>query len=205
MLKESLQKYKLNNIIREKQRNNLPIKLHIGCGSIYKDGWINIDGNSKNNIKKLDCIWDVRKDLPLDDCSVDFIYNEHFIEHLTYQEGQNFFKHMFRLLKKGAVMRIACPDLDYIIYGYINNNWREQPWVEQWNYQWIKSRCEMVNICLTYWGHRYVYNKEDLIRVLVESGFDNDNIYEVIFTESKYKDLKHLETRKDSMIFEARK
>jgi predicted SAM-dependent methyltransferase len=63
----------------------------------------------------------------------------------------------------------------------------------------------MINVSLTYWGHRYVYNKEDLVRALVESGFDKENIYEVNFSESKYKDLQHLETRKDSMIFEVRK
>lgn len=30
------------------------IPLHIGCGTLYKEGWINIDNNSDHNIQKLD-------------------------------------------------------------------------------------------------------------------------------------------------------
>lgn len=71
------------------------IKLHIGCGTVYKEGWINIDNNSDNNIKKLDFMWDLRKPLPLPENSVDFIYNEHFLEHLTADEGGGAFKRMY--------------------------------------------------------------------------------------------------------------
>ena len=45
---------------------------------------------SDNNIKKLDFMWDLRKPLPLPENSVDFIYNEHFLEHLTADEGGGF-------------------------------------------------------------------------------------------------------------------
>lgn len=202
-----VKKNKLNKIITEYKKNNLPIKLHIGCGILYKDEWINIDNNSDNNIKKLDLNWDISKNLPLTEASVDYIYNEHFIEHLTYVQGQNFLKNAFKILKHGGVARIACPDLDYLINGYIENNWREQDWVTKYNCQWIKSRCEMINICLNIspWGHQYVYNREDLTRALTEAGFRKENIYEVEYSKSKYKDLQNLETRKDSIIFEALK
>jgi predicted SAM-dependent methyltransferase len=205
MFKNAIMKFKLNHLVKDLIQAKLPVKLHLGCGTLYKKGWINIDSNSENNIDKIDINWDLSIPLPINKPIVDFIYHEHFIEHLTYQQGQTFLKYVYKLLKIGGVMRIACPDLDYIIDGYIKNNWRQQPWVEQYNYQWLKSRCEMINVSLTYWGHRYVYNKEDLVRALVESGFDNDNIYEVNFSESKYKDLQNLETRKDSMIFEVKK
>ena len=41
-------------------------------------GWVNIDIEPG-----ADLIIDVRKGWPLDDCSVNFIYSEHFLEHLT--------------------------------------------------------------------------------------------------------------------------
>ena len=69
-----------------------PVKLHIGCGTVYLDGWINIDNNSDNNIKKLDINFDLRNPLPFKDDTVDFIFNEHFLEHLTIQEGQRTLK-----------------------------------------------------------------------------------------------------------------
>ena len=53
-------------------------KLHVGCGEIYLEDWINIDIESP----KADLIHDLRKPLPFEDDSIDFIYNEHFIEHL---------------------------------------------------------------------------------------------------------------------------
>lgn len=198
------QKRKFNKIIKEKQDNNLPINLHIGCGTLYKDGWINIDNNSDNNIEKLDFNWDLSKNLPLAETCVDYIYSEHFIEHLTYDQGQKFLKHVFKVLKKGGVMRIACPDLDNIIDGYVKDNWRQQDWVTTYGCQWIKSRCEMVNLCLNknLWGHQYIYNREDLIRALTEAGFSKENINEVEFSKSAYKYLQNLETRKDSLIFE---
>lgn len=178
-------------------------KLHIGCGAIYKEGWINIDNNSDKNIKKIDLVWDLRKKLPFPGNSVDFIYSEHFIEHLTYQQGQELLKNLFNIIKKKGVLRIACPDLKKIINGYYYNNWREQSWVKDFNFSWIKSRCEMVNICVNknQWGHQYVYDEEDLKRALRDVGFKK--IKKEKFKNSKYPELKNLETRKDSLIIEA--
>jgi len=197
----------INKLISEKIKTNHPVKLHIGCGTKYKNGWINIDNNSDINIGKLDFNWDLLKRLPLPASSVDFIFHEHFIEHLTYDQGQLFFMNCSSILKSGGVMRIACPDLDAVITSYINDNWREQDWVEKYGYQWIRSRGEMVNICLNNnpWGHQFVYSKEDLIRSLIDAGFQKNKISEVNFSESKYNDLQNLETRKDSIIFEVTK
>jgi predicted SAM-dependent methyltransferase len=46
-----------------------------------------------------DLVIDVRKGLPLDDCSVNFIYSEHFLEHLTYEEGRKVLEEFRRCLK----------------------------------------------------------------------------------------------------------
>jgi len=98
------------NILSIIQKGN--IKLHLGCGTIYKEGWINIDNNSDKNIQKLDLDWDLRNSLPFPDNSVDFIFNEHFLEHLTVEEGIQAIKDFFRVLKPGGTMRIAMPDLE---------------------------------------------------------------------------------------------
>lgn len=181
------------------------LKLHIGCGTIYKKHWINIDDNVDNNIAKLDLKWNLLNRLPFNSQSVDFIYNEHFIEHLSYQEGLTFLKNMYELLKIGGVIRIACPDLDKIISGYSNNTWRKNEWVTKYKMEWIRNSCEMINICLNVhpWGHKYVYNFEELISALIKSGFKKRNLKKVGFRKSKYKDLCGLETRRDSLIIEA--
>jgi predicted SAM-dependent methyltransferase len=183
------------------------VKLHVGCGTLYKESWINIDNNSDNNIEKLDINHDLSTGLPFDDLTVDYIYNEHFIEHLSREDGLKFMDECQRVLKIGGVLRISCPDLDKIIDGYINNNWREQDWVKTYHYEWIESKCQMLNLNLneTPWGHKYVYNKEELISQLVKAGFNKEDIEEESFSHSLIADLKNIDTRADGMFFEAKK
>jgi hypothetical protein len=78
----------LKQEIDELLKKHKKIKLNVGCGTDYKKGWINIDNNSDDNIEKLDLNFDLRNPLPFEDNSVDFIFNEHFIEHLTVEESR---------------------------------------------------------------------------------------------------------------------
>ena len=181
------------------------IKLHVGCGTLYKDGWVNIDNNSDNNIEKLDVNHDLSKGLPFEDEQVDFIYHEHFIEHLSYEDGLLFFKECFRVLKFGGVMRIACPDLDQLLQTYLQDNWREQEWVTKYNCQWIESKGQMLNICMSFWGHKFIYNKQDIQRRLHQAGFNLDDITFTKFGESSYPELCGLDTRADSMFVDIKK
>ncbi len=207
----------LYNILRRRCKLNLqqtynkkylnsPLKLHLGCGTHYKeDYWVNIDNNSDNNILKLDINCDFVDGIPFNNNSVDFIYHEHLIEHLTYEDGLAFMKECLRVLKPRAVMRIACPNLDDLIKSYLEDTWRELQWVKQYKFEWIPSRCYMINMCMNErpWGHKYVYNKEDLFARLKEAGFDK--IEEVGVNTSSHKEFHNIDTRSDSMVFEASK
>jgi predicted SAM-dependent methyltransferase len=189
-----------------KKITNSPLKLHLGCGTLYKENeWVNIDNNSDNNIKQLDINCNFIEGIPFDNDSVDFIYHEHLIEHLDYDEGFAFMKECLRVLKPSGVMRVACPDLDDLIESYIKDNWREKSWVKKYGFEWVPSKCYMINMCMNQspWGHKYVYNKEDLFKRLKEAGFAQIN--EVKMNSSVHKDLKNIDTRDDSMIFEATK
>lgn len=184
-----------------------PVKLHVGCGTLYKEGWVNIDNNSDNNILKLDINHDLSSGLPFAENSIDYIFNEHFIEHLSREDGLIFLKDCFRVLKVGGVLRIACPDLDEIIKGYINDDWRELDWVKTYHCEWIESKCQMINVSLNEfpWGHKYVYNQKELTTRLIAAGFNSENIQEATFGISHYEELKNMDTRIDSMIFDVKK
>lgn len=105
--------------------NDGKLKLHIGCGTNYFEDWTNIDNNSDNNIQRLDLNWDLRNPLPYEENSVDFIFNEHFLEHLTVLEGLKALMDFKRILKPDGIMRIAIPDLADCIKLYNNDNWKE--------------------------------------------------------------------------------
>lgn len=182
------------------------VKLHIGCGTNYFDGWINIDNNSDNNIQKLDLNWDLRNPLPFNENSVDFIFNEHFLEHLTVEEGVKALKDFKRVLKPDGIIRIAMPNLIDCIKTYNNPNWKQDN-AESFNkygLNFIKTKAEYLNINFRWWGHQWLYDWEELERRLNEAGFHDINQCEL--RKSEHIELRNLETRDESnLIAEASK
>jgi len=106
------------------------VKLHIGCGPRILKGWLNIDLSYEPYERYLKYYTDkyygpeVRGDrsdfyaidvtktkLPLPDNSVDVIFNEDFIEHLTQEQQIVFLAETMRVLKKGGIHRINTPNL----------------------------------------------------------------------------------------------
>jgi predicted SAM-dependent methyltransferase len=176
------------------------IKLHLGCGNVYKEGWINIDNNSSNDVQKLDLNWDLRKSLPFADNSVDFIYNEHFLEHLTVEEGFSAIKDFYRVLKSGGVMRIAMPDLEKTVLAYSDLNWKEnnKEFFEKFRLTFIQTRAERINIEFRWWGHKWLYDWEELERRLKEAGCEK--IKRCAIFESEHEYLKNMETRNESIL-----
>ena len=193
-----LQSYKLKKIINQKQKNQEKIKLNLGCGTDYKEGWINIDNNSDKNIKKLDVLWDLRNPLPIPEKTVDFIFHEHLLEHLTVGEGINFLKECLRILKPKGVMRIAIPDLEETVKDYYNPHWKKASWIKKYGCQFIKTKAEKINISFRFWGHQWLYDEEELRRRLKESGFTK--IKRCQLRKSRYKELQNLETRDESTL-----
>ena len=61
-------------------------------------------------------VYDMTK-LPMkgvDDNTYDGVYSEHFIEHLTREEGIAYFKEMLRIMKPGGVVRTVWPPMDFV-------------------------------------------------------------------------------------------
>lgn len=94
------------------------MKLHLGCGNAYLDGWVNIDLDSpvadiKDDVLQLSLI-------PDDSCEI--IYACHILEHLGrkgYMDALSLWK---TKLKKGGVLRLAVPDLQKVLKLYDGTN-----------------------------------------------------------------------------------
>jgi len=194
-------KRKIEKLLSKLKNEDKSIKLHVGCGRNYKDGWINIDNRSR---AKKDISLYLRRVIPFPDNSIDFIYNEHFIEHLSYDYGFCFLKESYRILKPGGVIRTAFPDLDTLIDSYLKDYWRQMEWVKLIKAQWYPSGCFMLNKCLREGGlHLYMYNLSELTRRLIEAGFGQDKIYDCKVNQSSYPELREIEKRTDSTVVEA--
>jgi len=97
---------------------NTKIKLHLGCGTIHKDEYINID---IRNTPAVDMIADIKK-LPFENNSVDLIESYHLIEHLKRNEIGKVLTHWLDILVKGGKLIIECPDFKQDCIDFINGN-----------------------------------------------------------------------------------
>jgi len=185
-----------------KRRFDSPYKLHLGCGKIKLDGWVNVDLDSE--LADVDIVWDLSMGIPVDDATCSFIFCEHLIEHFTSEQGAFFLSECNRVLSAEGVLRIATPSLDHIIDEICRGNWRAQDWLSQPEYHFIQTRAEMLNIVFRWWGHQWLYDREELHRRLREAGFTT--IEDVEWGMSNHDQLRNLESRSDSLLIcEARK
>lgn len=173
-------------------------RLHVGCGAVKLEGWVNADIDPRAQL-----IINLRRRLPFPENALDRIYSEHVLEHVSAEDGVAFLREAYRTLKPGGVMRVAMPDLDDLIDGY-SNDWKRFDWLHWPGHEFIQTRAEMLNIAFRWWGHLYLYNREELERRLREAGFSSITFCE--HGESPHEDLRDLETRDDSrLIAEATK
>lgn len=94
------------------------VKLEIGGGNFNHPGWINVDCplSSKRGNARIDVVHNLmeKKPLPFENNSVDIVYSEHTIEHITDDAAKYLFSDLHRILVPGGGLRIACPDVDII-------------------------------------------------------------------------------------------
>lgn len=173
-----------------------PYKLHLGCGGNKFQGWVNIDADASHGTA--DILWDLTKGFPVEDSSCSLIYSEHMLEHLKVWQGVDFLRECHRALRPGGVVRVAMPSLDDLIKKSYEGNWRDQDWLTWPTYESVQTRAEMLNISFRYWGHQWLYDREELQRRMREAGFEQ--IRDAEWGESETEELRGLETRVDSRL-----
>lgn len=91
---------------RKKHKTLNEIKLHLACGSEYREDYINVDLYAD---AKVDARFDVAS-LPYEDNSVDEIKAFHIIEHFDWHKGNEVLKEWARVLKPGGKLWLETPD-----------------------------------------------------------------------------------------------
>lgn len=90
-------------------------KLQIGAGDNPLEGWLNSDLDpSSTRIIFLD----VLEEFPFEDQVFDYVFSEHLIEHLMYQDGLFMLREIYRIIRPGGKLRIATPNIEAIIGLY---------------------------------------------------------------------------------------
>lgn len=166
------------------------LKSHLGCGSNVMPDWENMDSNPSPGAGLWTAPW-----LPYFPNEVDFIYHEHFIEHLPRPMADQLFKEAMRCLKPGGVMRVSTPDLATIVEDYTSNSPRELN--EKYGLVGFtnNTQAEFINRSFRDWEHKFIYDEEEFYVLGELAGFSSCN--RVRYRDSIYPDLRNLECRPD--------
>ena len=157
--------------------------LHLGCGDVYIDNFVNADFFSvlwilRKNMKKPDWMLDLRYPLNCPDNTWDGVFTEHTIEHLYSNQVYYLLTELYRTMKDGAIIRITVPDLKKYIEFYTKDFQN----ISQSDFPY-KSGAEAIGNLTQNFSHHSVWDAELLAEIMKDIGFCD--IQERKFKEGK--------------------
>lgn len=162
-------KMRIRYLIKEKQE----IWLNVGSGNKGKNGWITVD--ITNNC---DIFWDLSQGLPFPNESISKIYSSHFLEHLSFKEGQRFLGECLRVLVPSGTFSICVPNARLYIEAYL----KSYPLDHFCKYRPAynnTTKIDYVNYMAYMDGHhKYMFDEDNLLFILKSLGFRNVHLRE---------------------------
>jgi predicted SAM-dependent methyltransferase len=159
---------------------NNNVKLHLGCGNVIIQGFINVD--VLPSIKGVELVCDLNNLSLFKDEQADFIYICHVLEHFSTTEVPKIINEFSRILRPGGRLRISVPDLNKICSLYVKNiDWFYPP-----NNPWIG---------LLWGGQKDIYDYH-------KTGF-NYPYLEWLLTKTNFTDVKEVYSNDDLGIVDA--
>lgn len=172
-------------------------RLQVGAGNNILKGWLNTNWFPIRPIGNGAIFLDAVKPFPLPDNSFDRIFSEHMIEHIPFGGGRSMLSECFRVLKPGGRIRIATPDMSFLMQ-LLSPQLTE---VQQSYVSWAATNflhdgqphtpLSVVNNFVRDWGHVYIYDRPTLERLMADVGFSAITAYQV--NESEDPELRGIE------------
>jgi predicted SAM-dependent methyltransferase len=185
-------------IIAEYLRQNRVRKLQIGAGDSDAAGWLNTDIEPNGNQAYLDAT----KTMPFADASLHYIFGEHVVEHLTYNDGLIFLKESHRVLAPGGKVRLVTPNLLRLVAMFQEDDPEQRQIVSHYIprklafHFWPDTpdpACFILNNEMHTWGHQFLYTPTMLRASFEKAGFKEIQQYAADETDDPA--LKGLEIR----------
>jgi predicted SAM-dependent methyltransferase len=189
-----------NKEIDKYLKSNTLKKLQIGSGGTILEGWLNTDLILENSFVTH---MDAGKRFPLEDNSFDFVYSEHLFEHLTYAQQCNYLAESFRILKPGGKIRIATPNIEFLLKLGGNNIsdlerkylvWNSKHFLNESSCNYEESDSLYVYVINNYfkaWGHQLIHSKNSLEELVKKHSYINIKFEHV--SQSESHELRNLE------------
>ncbi len=204
-------------------------KIHLGCGTIAPLDWINIDSSWNAWLAKypllrkliqltgiinrdlLNIPWpknillyNITKNLPFEDNSIDCIYSSHSLEHLYLEQAKRLLKECYRILKPKGIIRIVVPDLKSLVTEYLSSTPRElggydtnaDRFISNLHFKLPNPRFS--NFIFDFYqilndtdSHKWMYDVHSLTFYLEKAGFINIKTKKLF--QSKISDIRKVE------------
>lgn len=195
-----LRRFVSRHLATQYLRSNPETKLHVGCGPCYLEGWLNADIDLR---QRVDIFLDAREPLPFEANQFQFVFAEHLIEHLSFDEGRRFCREVYRVLRPGGVLRLSTPDLQFLINYYEDPSEAAKAYTEYHTREFLRETVESKALVISNFfhdfGHRIIYDWELLVRLLREEGFLKIERRQV--GESPHPQLRSIERHGDHYPF----
>lgn len=155
---------------QELSRAPRPLWLEIG-GHAPRDGWIITNVNAVTRL-----YLDATKRWPIEDDSVEYLFSDNVIEHLTLKAGRAMLAEARRCMKPGGVIRIVTPDLRAHVEMYLSGGGSLDNDASS-HYRKlgldVEYPIDLVRIPIASFGHHqgYLYDFETLSAELTRAGF----------------------------------
>ena len=175
-------------------------KLQIGAHVCVMPGWLNTDLYPQS-IRSVTL--DATKTFPFPDESFDYVFSEHQLEHIGYQDALIMLGECRRILRREGKIRIALPSLDRLLqlFGPTRTDLQERYIrnVTNINYPSVQSPnpCFAINSTFMNWGHRFIWDQATLSETLESKGFARVQFFKP--GQSDDPNLSGIETRTSEM------
>jgi predicted SAM-dependent methyltransferase len=146
--------------------------------------------------------FDSREPYPFEDESFEWVYSEHFVEHLDLEEVIGWLADVRRLLKPGGRVRLSTPDLRLYVEGYLDPG---NGFFAEHRERLSKLRvfaetgvpdrpAWMVNQIFRRWRHRWIFDFEELAFAAERAGFDAAAVERRSFSEGAEPEVAALDS-----------
>lgn len=146
------------------------LKLHLGCGHRYLEGFVHVD---MDNLPHIDYpLTDLGRLSMFKDSSIDLIYTCGSFEYYDREEAVKVLSEWKRILKVGGSLRISVPDLNSVVEVYQKYRDAEGIGILGPLYgKWRITGGECVY-------HKTIYDEKSLTNLLSNQGFSNIKQYD---------------------------
>jgi predicted SAM-dependent methyltransferase len=147
----------------------LSLGLHIGCAWHIIPGWLNTDYfPGKKEIAHLDAT----KIFPIATETFDYVFSEHMIEHIPFDDAATMLAESYRVLRPGGITRISTPDLQFLFDLYTGNKSELQlRYIKAFSPPCPDGDAFVINFFMRAWGHQFVYDEKTLRFCMEKAGF----------------------------------